>query len=174
MRIGTCRCRKHIRIRAQSNDGRAKLSPTFNSGWSRTMYQKRTPSTVSRSVISTCCPAGSVIWYVALAPESTSRYRHRLETSIGTRTLCGCIRRMASFALAWRSSPRQRGYSIHPRIAGLEAGGVCDPANGDYEQILDPVTSGYDRRNAGYLVARPRNGESYKSIRSMAVWSSDM
>ena len=51
MRIGKRRSRKHIRIRAQSNDWRAKLSPTFNSGWSLTMYQQRTPSTASRSVI---------------------------------------------------------------------------------------------------------------------------
>ena len=110
MRIGTRRCWKHIRIRAQSNDWRAKLSPTFNSGWSPTMYQQRTPSTVSRSVISTWRPVGLVIWNVDLAPESTSRYRHRLETSIGTRTLCGCIRRMASVALARRSSPRKQWY----------------------------------------------------------------
>ena len=133
------------------------------------MYQKRTPSTVSLSVISTCCPVGSVIWYVALAPESTSRYRHRLKTSIGTQTLCGCIRRMASFALAWRSLPRQRGYSVHPRIAGLEARGVCDPANGDYEQNRDPAPSRYDRRAAGKLVAGPRCGESYRPKPSQSV-----
>ncbi|MEC7304275.1 MAG: hypothetical protein VXV97_17200, partial [Pseudomonadota bacterium] len=59
-------------------------------------------------------------------------------------------------------------------IASLEARGVSDPANGDYKQILDSVTSGYDRRTAGNRVAGPRNGKSYKSIRSMAVWSSDM
>ncbi len=110
MRIGKRLSRTHIRIRAQSNDCRAKLSPTFNSGWSPTMYQQRTPSTVYRSVISTWRPVGSVIWNVDLAPESTSRYRHRLETSIGTRMLCGCIRRMASFALARRSSPRKQWY----------------------------------------------------------------
>ena len=55
------RSRKHIRIRAQLNDWRAKLLPTFNSGWSPTMYQQRTPSTVSRSVISTWRPVGLVI-----------------------------------------------------------------------------------------------------------------
>ena len=110
MRIEKRLGRMHIRIRAQSNDWRAKLSPTFNSGWSPTMYQQRTPSTVSRSVISTWRPVGLVIWNVDLAPESTSRYRHRLETSIGTRTLCGCIRRMASVALARRSSPRKQWY----------------------------------------------------------------
>ena len=55
-------------------------------------------------------PVGLVIWNVDLAPESISRYRHRLETSIGTRTLCGCIRRMASVALARRSSPRKQWY----------------------------------------------------------------
>ena len=74
------------------------------------MYQQRTPSTVSRSVISTWRLVGSVIWHVDLAPESTSRYRHWLETSIGTRTLCGCIHRMALFALARRSSPRKQWY----------------------------------------------------------------
>ena len=33
-----------------------------------------------------------------------------VKTSIGTRMLCGCIRRMASFALARRSSPRKQWY----------------------------------------------------------------
>ena len=61
VRIWKRRSRKHIRIRAQLNDWRAKLLPTFNSGWDDDVSTKDAFNRIPVSNLY-LVPVGFVIW----------------------------------------------------------------------------------------------------------------